>query len=47
MRYKLGESEAFKRNNMVHAPVPWVLTLKYYWFRLGTSALPQRMITLS
>lgn len=34
MRYKLGESEAFKRENMAHARTPWKLVFKLYWFRI-------------
>ncbi|KAF2760340.1 MFS general substrate transporter [Pseudovirgaria hyperparasitica] len=34
MRIKLQEPEAFQRESMVKAQTPWVLIIKYYWFRL-------------
>lgn len=34
MRYKLDESEAFKRNAMTKAKTPWLLIFKIYWWRM-------------
>jgi MFS family permease len=35
LRLKLQEPEAFKRESMSKAKTPWLLVIKYYWFRLS------------
>lgn len=35
LRLKLQEPEAFKRESMAKAQTPWMLVIKYYWFRLA------------
>lgn len=35
LRLKLQEPEAFKRESMAKAKTPWLLVIKYYWFRLS------------
>lgn len=35
LRIKLQEPEAYKRESMRDAPIPYVLAIKYYWFRLS------------
>lgn len=34
LRLKLQEPEAFKRESMAKTSTPWLLVIKYYWFRL-------------
>ncbi|KAH7069966.1 major facilitator superfamily domain-containing protein [Paraphoma chrysanthemicola] len=34
LRLKLQEPEAFKRESMAKAKTPWMLVIKYYWYRL-------------
>ncbi|KAF2279131.1 MFS general substrate transporter [Westerdykella ornata] len=34
LRLKLSEPEAFRRESMAHTRTPWLLVLRYYWFRL-------------
>jgi len=34
LRTKLDEPEAYKRETMKHAKIPWWLVIKFYWFRL-------------
>jgi MFS family permease len=34
LRLKLQEPEAFKRESMAKAKTPWLLVIKYYWYRL-------------
>jgi hypothetical protein len=34
LRGKLNEPEAFKRETMAHTKTPWLLVVKFYWFRL-------------
>jgi hypothetical protein len=34
LRIKLQEPEAYKRGAVHHAPTPWWLAIKFYWFRL-------------
>ena len=34
IRLKLKEPEAYKRNSMAKTKTPWLLVIKYYWFRL-------------
>ncbi|CAN9132043.1 unnamed protein product [Alternaria alternata] len=35
LRLKLQEPEAFKRESLAKAKTPWLLIIKYYWFRLS------------
>ncbi|KAF2242258.1 MFS general substrate transporter [Trematosphaeria pertusa] len=35
LRVKLEEPEAYKRESMAHTKTPWLLVIKYYWFRLS------------
>ncbi|KAF2267341.1 glycerophosphodiester transporter [Lojkania enalia] len=35
LRIKLQEPEAFKRESLAKAKTPWLLVIKYYWFRLS------------
>lgn len=35
LRLKLQEPEAFKRESLAKAKTPWLLVIKFYWFRLG------------
>ena len=35
LRLKLQEPEAFKRESLAKAKTPWLLIIKFYWFRLG------------
>ncbi|KAF1850088.1 MFS general substrate transporter [Cucurbitaria berberidis CBS 394.84] len=35
LRLKLQEPEAFKRESLAKAKTPWLLIVKYYWFRLS------------
>ncbi|KAF2767264.1 MFS phospholipid transporter Git1 [Teratosphaeria nubilosa] len=35
LRLKLNEPEAYKKNCMRHAKTPWLLAIKFYWFRLS------------
>ncbi|KAF2123969.1 glycerophosphodiester transporter [Dothidotthia symphoricarpi CBS 119687] len=35
LRFKLQEPEAFKRESMAKSKTPWLLIIKYYWFRLS------------
>ncbi|KAF2848644.1 MFS general substrate transporter [Plenodomus tracheiphilus IPT5] len=35
LRLKLQEPEAFKRESLAKAKTPWLLIVKYYWYRLG------------
>lgn len=35
LRLKLQEPEAFKRESMAKAKTPWLLIIRYYWFRLS------------
>ncbi|GAB7349273.1 hypothetical protein MBLNU459_g8420t2 [Dothideomycetes sp. NU459] len=39
LRLKLTEPEAYKRETMAKAKTPWILVIKYYWFRLAVVAL--------
>lgn len=34
LRLKLQEPESFKRENMANTSTPWLLSIKFYWFRL-------------
>ncbi|KAK5124982.1 hypothetical protein LTR85_001172 [Meristemomyces frigidus] len=34
LRYKLKEPESFKRGTMSKTHTPWLLVIKYYWYRL-------------
>jgi len=34
LRVKLQEPEAYKRETMANTKTPWLLCIKYYWFRL-------------
>ncbi|KAF2398933.1 glycerophosphodiester transporter [Trichodelitschia bisporula] len=34
LRLKLQEPEAYKRESMAHTRTPWLLVIRYYWFRL-------------
>jgi MFS family permease len=34
LRYKLDEPESFKRETMAKTKTPWMLCVKFYWFRL-------------
>ena len=34
MRFKLQEPEAFQREKMTKTRMPWLLILRFYWFRL-------------
>lgn len=34
LRTKLGEPEQYKRETMRDSKTPWVLVIKYYWWRL-------------
>ena len=34
LRLKLSEPEAYKRESMAKTKTPWLLVIKYYWFRL-------------
>jgi len=34
LRIKLQEPEAYKRETMANTKTPWLLCIKYYWFRL-------------
>lgn len=38
-RLKLDEPESYKRESMRHAKTPWLLVIKFYWFRLFVVAL--------
>ncbi|KAF1349938.1 MFS phospholipid transporter [Delphinella strobiligena] len=38
-RLKLDEPESYKRESMRHAKTPWLLVIKFYWFRLAVVAL--------
>ncbi|KAL1596835.1 glycerophosphoinositol permease [Nothophoma quercina] len=35
LRLKLQEPEAFKRESLAKAKTPWLLIVRYYWFRLS------------
>jgi MFS family permease len=35
LRLKLQEPEAFKRESLAKAKTPWLLVIKFYWFRLS------------
>jgi len=35
LRLKLQEPEAFQRESLAKAKTPWLLIIKYYWYRLG------------
>lgn len=35
LRLKLQEPEAFKRESLAKANTPWLLVIRYYWFRLS------------
>jgi hypothetical protein len=35
LRLKLQEPEAFKRESLSNAKTPWLLIIKFYWFRLS------------
>ncbi|KAF2713402.1 MFS general substrate transporter [Pleomassaria siparia CBS 279.74] len=35
LRLKLQEPEAFKRESLAKAKTPWLLIIKFYWFRLS------------
>lgn len=39
LRIKLQEPEAFKRESMAKTRTPWILVIKYYWFRLTIVSL--------
>ncbi|KAK8432288.1 major facilitator superfamily domain-containing protein [Phyllosticta citricarpa] len=39
MRIKLQEPEAYKRESMRHTPIPYLLAIKYYWFRLSAISI--------
>ncbi|KAF2463102.1 MFS general substrate transporter [Lindgomyces ingoldianus] len=34
LRIKLQEPEAFKRESLAHTKTPWLLVIKFYWYRL-------------
>ncbi|KAH3981308.1 hypothetical protein HBH52_084150 [Parastagonospora nodorum] len=35
LRLKLSEPEAFKRESLAKAKTPWLLVIKFYWYRLS------------
>ncbi|ORX92796.1 glycerophosphodiester transporter [Clohesyomyces aquaticus] len=35
LRIKLQEPEAFKRESLAHTKTPWLLVMKFYWYRLS------------
>lgn len=39
LRLKLSEPESYKRESMAKAKTPWLLVIKYYWFRLAVVSL--------
>jgi len=39
LRGKLGEPEAYKRESMANTRTPWLLVVKFYWFRLAVVSL--------
>jgi hypothetical protein len=39
LRIKLQEPEAFKRESMANTRTPWLLVLKFYWYRLTVVSL--------
>ncbi|TLD32345.1 MFS general substrate transporter [Venturia nashicola] len=39
LRIKLQEPEAYKRESMAHTRTPWLLVLKFYWYRLTVVSL--------
>ncbi|PSN75224.1 MFS general substrate transporter [Corynespora cassiicola Philippines] len=39
LRLKLQEPEAFKRESLAHTKTPWLLVIKYYWFRLSVVSI--------
>lgn len=39
LRLKVQEPEAFKRESLAKAKTPWLLVIKYYWFRLTIVSL--------
>ncbi|KAF2801096.1 MFS general substrate transporter [Melanomma pulvis-pyrius CBS 109.77] len=39
LRIKLQEPEAFKRESLANAKTPWLLIIKFYWFRLSVVSI--------
>ncbi|KAK8217485.1 glycerophosphoinositol permease [Zalaria obscura] len=39
IRLKLKEPESYRRETMAHTKTPWLLVIKYYWFRLAIVSL--------
>lgn len=39
LRIKLQEPEAYARESMANTKTPWLLVIKYYWFRLAVVSL--------
>ena len=39
LRLKLSEPESYKRESMAKTKTPWLLAIKYYWFRLAVVSL--------
>lgn len=39
LRLKLSEPESYKRESMAKTKTPWLLAIKYYWFRLTVVSL--------
>ncbi|KAF2416693.1 MFS phospholipid transporter Git1 [Tothia fuscella] len=39
LRLKLQEPEAFKRESMSNTKTPWLLVIKFYWFRLSVVSI--------
>lgn len=39
LRLKLEEPESYKRGTLAHTRTPWLLVIKFYWFRLAVVSL--------
>lgn len=39
LRVKLREPEAYRRETMAHTRTPWLLVIKFYWYRLVVVSL--------